>query len=373
MRALVIHTTLNACGGGERVALAVIETLKEMGFSVTLGAVEPTDWSRVRRLLNPRYLPDREVYLVPFKVRSFGIYMRLFTTFLVAKERRYHVVSINTHGDITPVPCDVTYMHFPTLTLAKLAPENQKYVRSVFWKLYFTPYEFIEEKMIEALENTVLLTNSKFSASVIRRYLGFKALVLYPPVDIDMFASIDTPPEDREDIVVSIGRYNPEKRYEFVLQVAKELPDIRFVIVGSTGEALAASYFEKLLKLREKLGLGNVELLRDVPLSELISILSRAKVYLHAMVAEHFGMAPVEAMAAGLVPVVHRSGGVYTDVIEFDRYGYAYRTIDECVKAIEHAIDNYRKWYPIVREASKRFSKDRFIKRFSMVVEKVVG
>jgi len=367
-----VHTTLNACGGGERVALAVIEALKRMGYSVSLGAVEPTDWSRVRRLLSPRYLPDRELYLVPFKVRAFGIYMRLLSVLLVMRERKYHCVSVNTHGDILPIPCDITYMHFPTFTLAKLAPENQKYVTSTFWKAYFVPYERIQSKIVETLENTVLLTNSRFSASTIRRFLGLKALVLYPPVDVETFA-IDTPPEDRENIVVSIGRYNPEKRYEFVLHVAKELPDIRFVIAGSTGEALAKSYFEKLLRMREKMGLGNVELLRDVPLSELLGVLSRAKVYLHAMVAEHFGMAPVEAMAAGLVPVVHRSGGVYTDVIEFGRYGYAYRTIDECAKAIEHAIDNYRKWYPIVREASKRFSKDRFIKRFSMVVEKVVG
>ena len=374
MKALVVHTSLNACGGGERVALATIETLKMLEFSVTLGTVEPTDWSRVKRLLKPRYLPDREVSLLRFKVRAFGIYMRLASVVVVTWERRGHSISINTHGDVLPIPCDVTYMHFPTFTLAKLAPENQKYVTSTFWKLYFIPYERIQSAIVSTLESTLLLTNSRFSASVIRRFTGFKALVIHPPVDVETFSIAGTvPPEDREDIVVTIGRYNPEKRYEFILKVAKHLPDIKFVIAGSVGEALAMRYFEKLRRMREKMSIRNVELLRDVSLPDLLNILSRSKVYLHAMVNEHFGMSVVEAMAAGLVPVVHRSGGTYTDVIEMSRYGYAYRSLEECVKAIQHALSSYRRWYTTVKRRAMSFSKHRFIEKFSTVISKVVG
>ena len=51
LKALVIHNSLNTCGGGERVCIAIIEALKEMDFNTTLGTVEPTDWVRVKRLL----------------------------------------------------------------------------------------------------------------------------------------------------------------------------------------------------------------------------------------------------------------------------------------------------------------------------------
>jgi len=373
LKALVVHTSLNACGGGERVALATVETLKMLGFSVTLGTVEPTEWSRVKRLLAPKYLPDREVSLLKFKVRAFGIYMRLTSVLIVAWERRGHSISINTHGDVLPIPCDVTYMHFPTFTLAKLAPENQKYIMSTFWKLYFIPYERIQSAIVKTLEGTLLLTNSRFSASIIKRFTGFRALVIHPPVDIETFSRAGTtPPESREDIVVTIGRYNPEKRYELILRIAEQLPDIKFVIAGSVGEALAVRYFEKLRRMRDRMGLKNVELLRDVPLSDLLNMLSRSKVYLHAMVNEHFGIAVVEAMAAGLVPVVHRSGGTYTDVIEMGRYGYAYRGIEECVKAIQHALSNYKRWYTTVRRRATSFSKHKFIEKLATVISKVV-
>ena len=47
----------------------------------------------------------------------------------------------------------------------------------------------------------------------------------------------------------------------------------------------------------------------NVNLKRLFSIMKSAKVYFHPMVGEHFGMSVVEAMAAGLIPVVPNIGG----------------------------------------------------------------
>lgn len=43
--------------------------------------------------------------------------------------------------------------------------------------------------------------------------------------------------------------------------------------------------------------------------------MGRAKVGLHTMWNEHFGIGVVEYMAAGLIPVAHKSGGPLMDIV----------------------------------------------------------
>ena len=101
--------------------------------------------------------------------------------------------------------------------------------------------------------------------------------------------------------------------------------------------------------------------------------MSISKVILHSRLYEHFGMAVVEGMAAGLVPVIHRSGGAWTDVIEYGRYGFGYVSINEAVKYIEKALRNYYKFNKIVRKRSTLFNKNKYKQRITYVVKKYVG
>lgn len=43
---------------------------------------------------------------------------------------------------------------------------------------------------------------------------------------------------------------------------------------------------------------------------------AKSAIFLHTMIDEHFGISIVEMMAAGLVPVCHRSGGPELDIVE---------------------------------------------------------
>ena len=69
-----------------------------------------------------------------------------------------------------------------------------------------------------------------------------------------------------------------------------------------------------------------------------------AKVYLHTMPYEHFGISIVEAMAAGLVPVVPRSGGPYVDVLNGSQgvYGYSYSNVREAADCIHRLLGDER-------------------------------
>jgi len=366
MEVCVVHNTLNSVGGEGKVCLSIIEALKSMGHEVTLITVEPTDWDKVARIVGQVTRPDREISVLPFKVGLFGIYMRLLTSLKLVRSRCSMV--INTHGDALPVTSDIIYMHFPTFAIAKETPTSIKYSKSLLWKLYFCPYERMQRHLAKRMKWKVLLTNSEFSRETIKKYIGTEAIVLPPPVDIGEFLKISGS-KDRENTVVLCGRYTPEKNYEFALKVAKELPDVEFVVIGAYSGKVSDAYYLKLMEMKEKLDLINVKLLRNIPRDEQLRIYSRSKVFMHTMVGEHFGIAVVEGMAAGLVPVVHRSGGPWFDIVDRGRYGLGYRDINEAVGAVERALYDYEHLKERTVKRAMDFSKGNFLKKFKGIIE----
>ena len=68
--------------------------------------------------------------------------------------------------------------------------------------------------------------------------------------------------------------------------------------------------------------------------SRLFELFSKAKVAIHTMKHEHFGIAIVELMSSGIITIAHNSAGPKTDIIEpseqpvgylaEDREGYAF-------------------------------------------------
>jgi len=362
---------LNSVGGGERVCLTIIEALKSLGHKVTLITIEPTNWDKVMRIVGAVVRPDNEIYLLPFSIKAFGIYMRLLTALLLIRERNKCDLVINTHGDVLPVSSDIIYMHFPTFALLRENPVNVKYFKSLLWRLYFYPYERIQDHLVRRMKWRILLTNSEFSKEIIRKYVGADAIVLPPPVEISEFLNVSKSKE-RGDIVVSCGRYTPEKNYEFVLNVAEHLPNVEFIIIGALSGKVSNSYYRRLMKLIKERKIRNVKLLKDVPRDKQLKIYSRSKVFLHAMVGEHFGVAVVEGMAAGLIPVVHKSGGPWFDIINRGKYGLGYENVNEAVKAILYALNNYEHLREEVIRRATEFRKENFLKKFKKIVDGLI-
>jgi len=367
MKICVVHNTLNSVGGGERVCLTVIEALKSLDYEVTLITAEPTDWIRVERSIGKVVRPDHEISLLPLCVRAFGVYMRLLTSLKLAKSRGDYDLVINTHGDVLPVTSDILYMHYPTFALIKETPVN-KYSKSLFWRLYFTPYEKIQSQLVKKRRWKILLTNSEFSKEAIRKYVGAEAIILYPPVDVNDFLKVSEN-KNREDKVVLCGRYTPEKNYEFALKVASHLPGVKFIIIGAYSGKVSGAYYSKLTRIKEKLGLNNVKLLKNVSREEQLRIYSKSKVFMHAMINEHFGIAVVEGMAAGLIPIVHKSGGPWLDIVDRGKFGLGYSNISEAVKAIKYALNNYGNLRENALARAALFHKDNFINNFIKVVK----
>ena len=352
------------------LSLTAMEALKEAGYRVRLVTTVPTKWSLVERVTGKRVRPDEESVVFPFQFNVFGIYTRLLTFLRLLRDRDCDV-TFNTHGDVLPVATDITYIHFPTFAMFANNPVNFKYTQSVFWRVYATPYFLVQKLLTHRLSNSLVLTNSNYSKEAIRKHLGLESHVVYPPVNTSLFHRV-AGNRRREDVVVSCGRYTPEKNYDLVLNVAKRLRDLQFIIIGADSGKITGRYYNHLVRRLRNEGISNVLLLRNVSREEQIDLYSRAKVFLHSMIGEHFGIAVVEAMASGLVPVVHRSGGPWMDIVEYGRHGYGFNDLDDAVDAVRRAVENYHVLKDNVTKRSLFFDENKFKHRVRLVVERVL-
>lgn len=86
---------------------------------------------------------------------------------------------------------------------------------------------------------------------------------------------------------------------------------------------------------------------------------------------EHFGIAIVESMAAGLIMVAHNSGGPQSDIVLVDgekRTGFLASTADEYAQCIHEILSMTPEEAAVIRrnaqESAKRFSDDVFAVSF---------
>ncbi len=143
-----------------------------------------------------------------------------------------------------------------------------------------------------------LVANSRFTAARIRRAWGRSAAVVHPPVAVERFRW-DGP---REDVYLCLCRLVPYKRVDLVIE-AFNRTGLPLVVIGDGPER------QRL----QALAGPTVQLLGRLPEQEVNRWLERCRAYVYAGL-EDFGIAPVEAMAAG-APVIGLGQGGLLDTV----------------------------------------------------------
>lgn len=194
------------------------------------------------------------------------------------------------------------------------------------------------------LMNSTLVTNSYYSHNQISRTLGIPdSMVIYPPVDVEKFRNMSLVPsirkEKKEDNIVVICRIDPAKKIENVILLAHKLRETRvnlkIIIVGNIGP-YHYNYYKRLKQMIIDQNLDDKVLFKtNASLDALFDILSESGIIFHPKPGEHFGISIVEAMSAGLVPVVPSVGGA----TEFVPKTNQYNSIETAVKIIRKSLN----------------------------------
>jgi alpha-1,2-mannosyltransferase len=252
------------------------------------------------------------------------------------------------------------YVHYPTISedvhLQTTSSKLRFAYLSAMWHFYAFCGSFVDFAM----------ANSTWTLQRIRRIWPSTSVVLvYPPCPVEdlheMFQK--TRHQTRERVVVSIGQYRPEKNHPLQFEAFAALlarpgmQDVKLVIVGSTRNDEDRQRVETLKQLASSqydLQEGrNVEFRVNVPYSEMVDCLRRATVGLHAMRDEHFGISIVEYMAAGVVPVAHRSGGPLEDIVGTDETcGFLAQTAEDYATQMEAAFHLAESQLEVFRRAA---------------------
>jgi len=201
-----------------------------------------------------------------------------------------------------------------------------------------------------------LLANSKWTAQNIEKAWGRgDAHVIYPPVDIKRF----DPAAERDDFYLFVSRLVPYKMAAEIVRAFNELK-LPLVVVGSGPEL---SHLQKLAK-------DNIKLLGYQPDPVVTDLMNRAKGFVY-MAVEDFGIAMVEAQAAGCPVIAHARGGA-AEIVRDGETGLLFQnqSAESMIEALLRSRDkNFNG--KAAQENAVRFSRERFRREFSSYMEKV--
>src|SRR5712664_3165237 len=305
MKVLLVHPRLSVKGGGERVAIHSILAATKAGHEVSLLSEEFDEVSfedfygclGLFDKVNRSYYPAFKPVLGP----RFLLYQRLIYHWLRIKKavsRDSFDVVLSTQ-DIGYVPSTsahvVQYCYFP-----EYFSHLQTGSSSPIWRLYYRPASAYYRNRVRRVG--ILLSVSDFTRGFVEKKWGRDSRTVYPPCPVEAFSELSKV-QPRENLVVTVGRIVPEKRFHLFVELARMVPKTRFVAIGSLSDE-ASTYYERLKTAAPE----NVSFVIS-PLRKVKSLLGRAMAYVHCAENEHFGITIVEAMAAGCVPIVHDSGG----------------------------------------------------------------
>lgn len=200
-----------------------------------------------------------------------------------------------------------------------------------------------------------LATNSQTVSKRIRLAYGRTASIIYPPVEIDRFRH--TLP--REGYFITVTRLVPHKRVDLLVQAFNQL-GLPLLIVGDGPE----------LPHLKAMAKSNIRLLGFQPDDTVADLLGRARAFVCAA-EEDFGIAIVEAQAAGCPVIAYGSGGALETVIEgktglfFDRQSLPH--LVEAIERFNRAETSFIQQDPV--ENAGRFGKQRFLREFTEFVQ----
>lgn len=187
----------------------------------------------------------------------------------------------------------------------------------------------------------------------IHKYYRRDSTIIYPPVETERFALVD----DHKDYFLIVSRLIPYKRIDLAVQAFNEL-GLPLKIVGHGRDRSAL----------ERMAGPNIEFLGRVPDDELQTLLQRCRAFVFPGY-EDFGIAPLEANAAGRPVIAYRAGGALDTVVEGKTGLFFDELTSRSLAAAVRALDGVILEPDSIRQHALRFDKTVFQRKLMRFVE----
>ena len=359
MKTAIVHYWLLNMRGGEKVIEAFLEMFPKA--DIYTHVYVPTSM--------PKSITSNSVYTsyiqkLPFSKKLYQKYMPLMPRALCDFNlQKYDLIISSESGPakgVIPNPnaYHICYCHSPMRYLwdmyhdyfRKSTPLTRFFMKRLVPGLRL--WDIASSNLVDCF-----IANSNYVAKRIKRYYNRDSIVVYPPVDIEKYNSIERIPLD---FYLFFGQLTDYKRADIAIEAC--IASGRKLVVAGSGMN------KKLIKMYKKSGL--VTFRGRISDEEILELYACARALLFPGI-EDFGIIPVEANAAGCPVIAYRKGGVL-DTIKENVTGIFFdeQNCDSLIKA----LDKFESIEDIFKERSpfnihvQQFSRNSFKENIHTII-----
>jgi glycosyltransferase involved in cell wall biosynthesis len=349
-RIALVHDWLLSSAGAERFLKAVhdlfpgpIHTLLHDKKAMPIGAEVKTSWLQKLPFSHSCYR-----YLLPLFPRAIEQFDLADYDLILSSS---HAVAKNVLSHSSQL--HICYCHTPMRYAWDLYHEYMKDLRGLqAWYARRVLHRIRTWDAASSARVDHFLANSHYVAKRIEKIYRRPAKVIYPPVATDRFSL-----SRKEDFYLTVSRLVPYKKVDLLVRAFSHL-NRKLVVVGKGPE---------MSRIKAVAG-KNVEILEEASDPIVAELMSKAKAFLFAA-EEDFGLAPVEAQAAGTPVIAYGKGGVLETVVE-GQTGLFFQHQEE--KAIVDAVKRFEQiefCSESIRQHALKFDESRFKSEFQQFVK----
>lgn len=201
----------------------------------------------------------------------------------------------------------------------------------------------------------VWIANSKNVASRIKKYYHQNSVVIYPGAHTDRYQPVAT--HLKEDYFVTLANLTPYKKIDLAIEACNRLGK-PLVVIGEGSDR----------RRLEQLAGPTIHFAGRVGDAELPDLLAKARALIFPN-EEDFGIAPIDAMAAGTPVIAYGKGGV-TETVVAGKTGVFFDqpTTDSLAECLQRFDEHDFKTSDLVAR-SKRFTMSHFRHELEQFVE----
>lgn len=322
MKVALVHDWMNQTGGAEDVLEAMVEIFPEAPIYTSLYAPEKMpqhwrDWD-VRTSFIDR---------LPFSHRRQQLYFPFYPMAMEQFDlREYDLILSNKsgfcHGVITgEETVHICYCLTPTRYVWRYQQyaEQEKISRPV--RLMLQPFlrglRQWDKLAADRVDDFIAISEAvrRRIAKIYRR----DSDIIHPPVNVQRFE----PSAKVEDYYLFVGRLVPYRRIDLLVEAFNKIK--RPLLVAGTGRDRSRL---------EDMADPNVTFLGYVPEEDLPGLFARARAFVFPG-EEDFGIAPIQAMAAGRPVIAFAAGGALETVVPGTGKLFAEQSVADIIQAVE--------------------------------------
>jgi len=260
-----------------------------------------------------------------------------------------------SHGVLTrPDQTHIALFHTP---LRQAYHRYRQYVKTGphSWVLGWLLHRFRIWDHVASARPDYLFAVSAWVANLLWGAYRRPAGVIYPPVELERFL----PSADRGSYYICVSRMQSHKRLDILVQAFNRL-GLPLLLVGDGRQRARL----------QKMARPNIHFLGRQTDASVSKLLSHARAFVHAA-EEDFGIALVEAQAAGCPVIAYQGGGASETVIP-GRTGILFpgQNVDSLTAAVLSFEANPSRFaLEDLRASAERFSARRFRSKFAAIVK----